>query len=223
MTVGEAQTNLVSKPELNNIDFHLQIPLTHLLDQEYDVAVLLHCIYYFPSAAEVLSTLRLLRSKVSKLCIAEYALSASLPSQHPHVLAVLAQQALGVFMPLGGSQSNVQTVLSPRAILHLAQESGWDLQHETVITPAPELQDGRWETSTVYDSAWLNEINAATQTLENNSTRQREWLRAARDATISAVGALEETETGSQKPMDLVRTMDVWCAVLTRDSAPGRM
>jgi hypothetical protein len=159
LTVGQAQANLKSRPELGNLTFHLGCPLVDLLNVKYDVAVLIHCIYYFPSPSALSQTLNALHPKVETLCIAEYSLNSSLPSQQPHVLAVLAQQALEAIKPLGESESNVQTVLSPWAIIALARSSGWSLVREKLITPDASLQDGRWEVGTVYSPRWMEDVD----------------------------------------------------------------
>jgi hypothetical protein len=84
--------------------------LADLLDVNYDIAVLLHCIYYFPSPDILSQTLKDLHPQVDTLCIAEYALETSMSAPQPHLLAVLAEQALEAHKPMGESQSNVQTV-----------------------------------------------------------------------------------------------------------------
>jgi hypothetical protein len=216
LTVGQAQANLASKPSLKNLSFHLGLPLANVLNAEYDIAVLLHCIYYFPSPTILRTTLRDLSPKVKQLCVAEYALRASMPDQQPHVLAVLAEQALEVFKPVDDSQSNVQTVLSPREIAGIARESGWALEREELITPDLALQDGRWEVGTVYGSERVKEVENVLGGLEGDISRQRAWLMAARDAVVAAVDGLAVNSSEQRRPMDRVRTMDVWCAVFKR-------
>jgi len=207
---------LLSKPQLQNISFRLGCPLPDVLDIKYDVAVLLHCIYYFPSASILSQTLQDLHPKVDTLCIAEYALQTSLPAQQAHLLAVLAEQALEALKPIGESQSNVQTVLSPRAIIALAGACGWDVVHEKIITPDEGLQDGRWEVGTVYDKGWMDEVDAVLNKKDDGSGRHRAHLSAAQDAVIAAVDRLGSEGTDGVKGMTRVRTMDVWCAVFKR-------
>jgi len=206
---------LKSKPQLENLSFSLGCPLSDVLDVEYDVAVLLHCIYYFPTADVLSETLKALRPQVKTLCIAEYALQSSLLAQQAHVLAVLAQQALEALKPRGSSQSNVQTVLSPRAIIALASECGWSLVREKLITPDAALQDGKWEVGTVYSSQWVNDVDEVLGEEGGDHDRHKAHMMAARDATVAAVDSLSG-EAHMGKGMDKVRTMDVWCAVFER-------
>jgi len=216
LTVGQAQGNLVSKPQLKNLRFRLGCPLAEILDVKYDVAVLLHCIYYFPSASILSQTLKDLHPQVDTLCIAEYALQTSLPAQQPHLLAVLAEQALEALKPMGESQSNVQTVLSPRAIIALATACGWNLVHEKLVTPADGLQDGSWEVGTVYNKGWMEEVDAVLNKVGDTSGRHRAHLSAAQDSVIAAVERLASAGPDGAKGMTRVRTMDVWCAVFKR-------
>ena len=181
--------------------------------------MLLHCVYYFPSANILSQTLKDLGPQVDTLCITEYALQISLPAQQPHLLAVLAEQALEALKPLGESQSNVQTVLSPRAIIGLADACGWTIVHETVITPDEGLQDGRWEVGTVYNKGWMDEVDAVLDKKDDGSGRHRAHLSAAQDAVIAAVDRLGSEGPEGVKGMTRVRTMDVWCAVFKRKQA----
>lgn len=190
--------------------------MADILDVEYDIAVLLHCIYYFPSADILSKTLIDLHPQVDTICIAEYALETSLPAQQPHLLAILAQQALEALKPVGRSQSNVQTVLSPRAIVALADTCGWSLIREQTITPHAALQDGKWEVGTVYNRDWMDEVDMTLKEAGDDSGRHRAHLAAAQDAVIAAVDRLGSEGTDGAKGMSRVRTMDVWCAVFRR-------
>ena len=190
--------------------------MADILDVKYDVAVLLHCTYYFPSASILSQTLKDVHPQVNTLCIAEYALQTSLPAQQPHLLAVLAEQALEALKPVGESQSNVQTVLSPRAIIALTSTYGWDLVHEKTIAPDEALQDGRWEVGTVYNKGWMDEVDAVLDKVGDTSGRHRAHLSAAQDAVIAAVDRLGSEGPDGVKGMTKVRTMDVWCAVFKR-------
>jgi hypothetical protein len=209
----------MSKPQLKGLTFRLGGPLADLLHVDYDVAVLLHCLYYFPTSETISDTLSALHPRVNTLCIAEYALRSSIPSQHPHVLAVLAQQALAKTQPLGKSQSNIQTVLSPRAITALAKDAGWVLDSERFITPDIALQDGRWEVGTVCSPRWMEDVDEVLNQAGDEPSRHRDWLSAAYDATIASVEMLTAEHTTKGDLMQKVRTMDVWCGVFKRGMA----
>jgi hypothetical protein len=219
LTVGQAQGNLTSKPQLQNLRFQLGRPLADILNVKYDIAVLLHCTYYFPSASILSQTLKDINPQVETLCIAEYALQVSLPAQQPHLLAVLAEQALEALKPMGESQSNVQTVLSPRAIIALADACGWEFVQQKTITPDEALQDGRWEVGTVYNKRWMDEVDMVLDKVRDETGRHRAHMSAMQDAVIAAVDRLGSEGTEGVKGMTRVRTMDVWCAVFKRKQA----
>jgi hypothetical protein len=231
LNLGQAQENIVSKPSIQPyLTFHTDQPLSSVLRPQTDAyhsAILLHSLYYFPSPriiADTFSTLSKHEPGIERLYLAEYALQASNVNQQPHVLAVIAEQALEMLKTEGSSSANVQTVLSPKELVVLAKKCGWELEHEKIITPEAALQDGRWEVGTVCSSSWLGEVDKVISSLHEggrDGTRERAWLVTARDAVLNARDVLVSTRKSedaswSGKPIDLVHTMDVWCAVFTR-------
>jgi hypothetical protein len=219
LTVEQAQTNILSKKELQPyLEFKLNQPLETVLNTPYDIAVLLHCIYYFPDPSILLSTLKQLHdTSVDRVCLAEYALQASNQNQQAHVLAVLAEQALEMFKN-GEGTGNVQCVLSPKEIKRIAAEAGWKVEKEEIITPALDLQDGRWEVGHVCAEEWVNEVDHTLAKLDRDIKKEKGWLTAARDAVVEAREVLvRQQEKGwNGKPGQLVATMDVWCAGFIR-------
>lgn len=207
-SLGEAQTHLASSSEIGKLITFRQVdPLSFLSSQasekRWDVAVLAHCIWYFPDPSILLSILSALRRRVERVCIAEYALHASQPEALPHVLAALARAGLEATRT-GPSSENIQCVLSPEAIKRIVKEAGWKVETEGVVVPEKELSDGSWETGSVVSEGFVKEIEEAVE-----SERVRAMLKAARDATVSAVkfaGEVKDTQT-----------MDVWFATLVLD------
>ncbi|OCK85005.1 S-adenosyl-L-methionine-dependent methyltransferase [Lepidopterella palustris CBS 459.81] len=203
-TLGEAQANLSNSDIGDRITWHQVSPVDFLKDvrddeegkEAYDIAVLAHCIWYFPSQNVLKGILAALRGKAKRICIAEYALSASHPAAMPHVLTALARATLEAHKTK--SQANIQTVLSPTGISRIAEEAGWKLVSETMITPDEDLDDGRWETGNVTNEKFLRKIDKAAA-----EERVRVLIQAMRDAVIAAVKGLGD---------ERVRTMDVWIA-----------
>ena len=198
-TLGEAQARLSQSHIGPRITWHQATPVEFLALVEegaYDVAVLCHSIWYFASPAVVLDTLCALKRKARKLCIAEYALSATEARAVPHILAALARASLEAHKII--SEENIRTALSPDAIRCIAKEAGWKLVGEKKIVPEEGLEDGKWETNTVVDKRFLEEVE------ENiKEEKIRVVLRSMRETVKEAVGALGEKG---------VRTMDVWVA-----------
>lgn len=196
-TLGEAQARLSQTDVGPRITWHQVTPINFLASVQegaYDVAVLCHSIWYFASPADVLDTLCALKGRAKKLCIAEYALSATEPCAVPHVLAALARASLEAHKSV--SEENIRTALAPDAIRGMASKAGWKLASEERVVPEEGLEDGKWETNTVVHESFLEEVEKNIK-----EEKVRVTLRSMREAVREAVGTLRE------KP---VRTMDVW-------------
>lgn len=204
-TLGQAQDHLSSGPLGPRITWVQADPIEFLNSElasddpkpKYDVAILAHSLWYFDSSVQVLDTLRAAAARAHRVCIAEYALSASEPAAVPHVFAALAQAALGAFNPY--STANIRTILSPTRIKELAAMVNLQHQKESLIVPHSNYWDGRWETNMVKDKAFETEINDLIA-----DEKQSSAVRALRDATIASLGNLGEGVK--------IRTMDVWIA-----------
>ncbi|KAJ9115833.1 hypothetical protein QFC22_004975 [Naganishia vaughanmartiniae] len=237
LTLAQAQQNILSNRTISSLlSFSLTTPLASVLrpsEDEYEIAALIHSIYYFPSPSILLQTLKDLHAHyppINHLFLAEHGLHASQVDQQAHLLAVLAQAGLESLRQQGESTTaNIRTVLAPDAIAAVALEAGWRLVKERMITPDLELQDGRWEVGTVVSTAWMDEVDqvlSSPASAENGVAKGRErekaWIRATRDSTKAAVEGVaaakkgEDGEAWTGKPLSLVRNMDVWCAVFVR-------
>ncbi|OCL01895.1 S-adenosyl-L-methionine-dependent methyltransferase [Glonium stellatum] len=201
VTLGEAQS-VISKTDLGDrINWNQISPLDFLLAMDegktYDVAVLVHSIWYFPSQDILIDILRALRGKAKRVCIAEYALSASIPAAMPHVLAALTRATLEAHKRV--SDENIQTALAPARITAIAEETEWKLVHQMVITPHEGLLDGSWEVGTVKREEFLAEIDSAVY-----DERVKVLLWSMRAAVLNSLATLGP-EVGA-------RTMDTWVA-----------
>ncbi|KAK4454743.1 hypothetical protein QBC34DRAFT_140133 [Podospora aff. communis PSN243] len=205
-TLAQAQSHLSSGALGPLITFERADPVSFLnaipkdAEPQWDVAVLAHCIWYFPSASSLDEILSALRGRVKRVCIAEWALQATELAALAHVLAALARATCEAHRT--GSKENIQTTLSPRAIREAAVRAGWKVEKEGVVVPVRELSDGFWEVGTVVDEEFLEDVER-----EVEDERVKAVLRAARDATVAAAKA------GVGK----VRSMDVWVATLVSE------
>jgi hypothetical protein len=203
-TLGQSQAHLSSGRLGERITWTQADPLKFLESQpesaKYDVAVLAHCIWYFSSPELIIATLRLLSTRVHRICIAEWSLSSSAFNASTHVLAVLTQAALECRRP--GVQSNVRTVVSPTSIKAMAAKVGLVVQREYFITPGEGVLDGRWEVMAVMDREFSDRINELVEDGGEKSVVLA--MKDAVEASLKQVGGLTE-----------VRSMDIWCAVLT--------
>lgn len=206
-TLGEAQAHLMQSNLGHRMTFVQAKPVEFLALPEnhnkFDSAVLAHCIYYMASPTTLLNTFRALFNTpgIKRVCVAEYALSTSLPEAYPHVAAVLMQAAVEVHKDGEKSESNVRTVLGPEQITRLAKEAGWAVQKEGVICPDSGLEDGHWEVAQAlsYTDDQLDSLVP--------SERERAMVGAMKGSVVRLVGT---------RGVKQVRTMDVWWAVLTK-------
>ncbi|GBE84691.1 hypothetical protein SCP_0606700 [Sparassis crispa] len=198
--LGQAQAHLLASPLGGRMKFVKADPLAFLKDtsEMYDTAVLAHCIYYFASPSVFSAILWALAPRVKRICLAEYALTASDPRAVPHVLAALTHASLQCRIP--HSESNVRTVLSPRAMRAAAKGVGLHLVKESTIVPPEKMYDGRWEVSTVVGQAYGSKIEVVVK-----DARERAAVVALRDSVRAAVDALKMKG-------EKVHTMDVWIA-----------
>lgn len=202
-TLGQAQGHLSRGPLGGRIAWHRADPVDFLgkgdgVGRRWDVAVLMHCLWYFRSVEQVRAVLAALKGRVGRVLIAEYAMHASEREGVPHVLAAVARGALEAHR--GDSAENIQTLLSPSMIRELAEAEGWKVGGQRKVVPEAELSDGGWEVGSVLGKEFLDEVAKVPD------EKVRAMLRSARDA----VAAATEGVGGVGK----VTTMDVWVATL---------
>jgi SAM-dependent methyltransferase len=201
-TLAQAQSHLSAGPLGPLVTFHRADPIDFLAtnpDTQWDVAVLAHCIWYFPSADTLRQILSALRGRVARVCLAEWALHATEPAATAHVLAALARATFEAHRV--DSTENIQTMASPRAIKEVVGQAGWKVETEGTVVPEAALSDGYWETGTVVDTEFAEDVEK-----EIKEERVKAVLASARDAAIAAADA-----AGGAKR---VRSMDVWVATL---------
>lgn len=166
--------------------------------QVYDAAVLAHCLWYFPSPSDILSTFRALKRHSKRLLLAEWSLIATTVSAQPHVLAALAQAALECHKET--SSSNVRTVLSPRRLTKLAIAAGWQLESERCVQSDEGLLDGQWEVSACLSRNFAREVEENVK-----DEREKSVVLALRDACHASLEGVSKGQEG-------VRAMDAWVA-----------
>ncbi|RBA14325.1 hypothetical protein FPRO05_03117 [Fusarium proliferatum] len=200
-TLGQAQQH-IAKGALGGCVKFWQAQLDDFLkdtgDKKWDYAVFVHCLWYLDAPETLARMLKVLKGRVSRVCIAEYAMKASEPAAVPHLLAALTRATFEAQRP--ESEANIRCLLSPPDIKNIAADAGWKLERETEIVPHAGLQDGGWEVGDVKSKSFLGDIE---QYVEDSKIRT--VLRSGREAVVGAVEGL-----GGEK----VRTMDVWVATL---------
>ena len=145
-TLAQAQSHLCASSLGRQITFHFAQPIDFLQEAEpYDVIVLVHCIWYFSDPRVLPAIIAAAQSKTKHIAIAEYAASASLAEQVPHVLIAFARAA--AHLHVTKSEANIQTIHTPSQIASVMQS--WTCLQNVTITPDEDLDDGRWEVSSL--------------------------------------------------------------------------
>ncbi|KAK0190159.1 SAM-dependent methyltransferase [Armillaria mellea] len=201
-TLGQAQTNISSSVLGPRITWKHADPIEFLTndDGDYGIAVLGLCTWYFASPrvlSDILVTLT--RSKVSKVCIAEWSLSSA--EAQSHILAALVQAALQYHNP--SSSSNICTLFSLPIIEASTIEAGPKLQSSSALISADNALDGLWEVQMVLGTEFMEDLDNFVK-----DDKQRALIKSMRDA----VQASYEQAGGRKK----LRSMDVWCATFVK-------
>ncbi|PVI08602.1 hypothetical protein DM02DRAFT_510181 [Periconia macrospinosa] len=167
----------------------------------FDVAVLSHSLWYFESPQEIIATLEALRQYCNRLHIAEWSLSTSDPAAQPHILAALTRAALDCHKPLNMMTNRM--ALDPQRIMELANEAGWRLQSDAILTNLdPRLPHAALEVNYCLSRAFYKEICAHV-----SDARKRAAVLAVRDACEVSWQAVPDGVRG-------VKPMDVWVGTL---------
>lgn len=163
ITLGEA-TETISRSILGNrISFHLQTDLLDLPEQQYDVAVLSHCSWYFRDPEQLLTYFCKLRRMAKRICVAEWDLYDINQGNYTHFAAVTI---LALYSEFVNNTGNIQHLFDRTQLQQYLQKAGWE--KITVHTvDAHYLQDGAWET---------DYANYIREEFQNTSTRVQALL-----------------------------------------------
>lgn len=168
----------------------------------FDFIVFGYSIWYFSSPYILTRALQEARQHARNVLIAEYALSASLPAQVPHLLAALTDNALESFRG-EESKRNIRCALSPRQITGLAEQAGWAVAKEEIATSLSKQVDAKMEVRMVVQSRMFR------ADLENVVAHMDPKVGIMLQSMIDAVAASVANLEGG---LDNARNMDVWIA-----------
>ncbi|KAI1798316.1 S-adenosyl-L-methionine-dependent methyltransferase [Ganoderma leucocontextum] len=207
-TLGQAQAHLKASPVGPRITFVQSDPVAFLArtTERYTTAVLAQCSWYFASPQVWSDILAALLTRVDRVCVSEYALSASDPRAAAHVLATFAQASLEIRKDGGASTSNVRTVFSPARLKSAAVAAGLRVEKETLVRPPEGMLDGRWEVGWVLSADFEKKIDDCVK-----DEREKAVVIAARDSVQAAVELLKAKD-------EKVSTMDIWVATFVKSA-----
>jgi SAM-dependent methyltransferase len=158
-TLGQARERILNSDVGNRVQIHFNFDLlnreTSFIENEFDYAVLSHCLWYLSSYDDLVRLLATARGFCKKLCIAEWNPNINLPEQLPHYKAVVIQAICESFV--ASDFSNVRTMFYPADIERAVKESGWAIERTGTVY-SEDIQDGSWEVSMVNEF-YKNRIN----------------------------------------------------------------
>lgn len=144
--------------------------------------------------------LSLAKGRIGGALIAEYSMSTSIPEAVPHVLAALAANAIESFRGEDSSR-NIRSALTPAQIQKAAEEVGWALGSQKLITPGAKQLDAFREVYMIINgSGFVSDVTAA-----DTSDKVKVMLKGMQHAVAASVDTVEGGVHG-------VRNMDVWSA-----------
>ena len=200
--------HLKASPVGSRITFVQSDPVAFLAHttERYTTAVLAQCSWYFASPQVWSDILAALLTRVDRVCVSEYALSASDPRAAAHILATFTQAALEVRKDGNASASNVRTVFSPARLKSAAIAAGLTVESEALVRPPEGMLDGRWEVGWVLSAEFAKEIDEHVK-----DEKEKAVVIAARDSVQASVELLKAKD-------ERVSTMDIWVATFVKDA-----
>ena len=142
LTLKQATDYIAQSKIGKRINFHFE---TNVVDNdftgEYDVAILSHSLFYFSSNEEILTLFTKLKQISKKICVADWDLDFTTPTQAPHAQAILLQV---LFAKYNDTDHNVQSLITKELINQLLNQAGWTISNQLVVD-AKDLDDSKWE------------------------------------------------------------------------------
>lgn len=153
-------------------------------DDEFDVVVLSHCLWYFPDYEILEKILKKVKKYAKRVCIAEWNPLITNTNQLYHLHAAQIQSAVESFIE--NSDSNIQTMFYPNDIKTAVVSAGFKISDTSSIY-SDDVYDAKWEVDMTL-SAYPKKINRN----ENIPDRLKELL-------LSQIQAMREAK--EIKPM----------------------
>jgi len=137
-------------------------------DDEFDVVVLSHCLWYFPDYEILEKILKKVKKYAKRVCIAEWNPLITNTNQLYHLHAAQIQSAVESFIE--NSDSNIQTMFYPNDIKTAVVSAGFKISDTSSIY-SDDVYDAKWEVDMTL-SAYPKKINRN----ENIPDRLKELL-----------------------------------------------
>ncbi|KAJ3497284.1 hypothetical protein NLG97_g2015 [Lecanicillium saksenae] len=196
---------VMASPLGPRIEFVKEDPIKYLESlpndiKSFDFIAFCHSIWYFSHPSILPSMLSASKNRIGAALIGEYSMSTTQPAAVPHVLTALAANAIEAFRG-EESERNIRAALTPAQMEKCADETGWSLSTQQLITPGSKQLDAFREVHmVVYGRDFDSDLNAVPV-----DDKIKVMLRGMRDAVTRSV---QDVPGGTEG----VRNMDVWVA-----------
>lgn len=111
-------------------------------DDEFDVVVLSHCLWYFPDYEIFEKILKKVKKYAKRVCIAEWNPLITNTNQLYHLHAAQIQSVVESFIE--NSDSNIQTMFYPNDIKTAVVSAGYKIS-DTISIYSDDVYDAKWE------------------------------------------------------------------------------
>lgn len=148
LTLGAATDHLARGPLGGRVTFHLECGDLAEIPDDFDVAVLAHCAWYFRSQTDLTHALMKARKRAASLFLAEWSLSSSAPEHAAHRLAATMLSLASSHQP--DTDRNIRKAFLPGELAQSIEEAGWEITHRSEIG-RPDVADGSWEVQAALD------------------------------------------------------------------------
>lgn len=183
-TVGKARKRILSSEIGSRVRINLNCDILRddiVFDEdEFDVAVLSHCLWYFPEFDMLENIIKKVKKYAKRLCIAEWNPLITGTSQLYHLFAAQIQSVCESFRD--DSDSNIRTMFYPNDIKTAVVASGYKIKNTSSIY-SPDVFDAKWEidmTLSVYPKI-IRKLDNMPERLKETLLSQIQCLREAAD------------------------------------------
>lgn len=181
-TIGKAR-NRIMKTELSDrvkMTFDCNILNDDIVfdEDEFDVVVLSHCLWYFPEYEVLEKILKKVKPYAKKLCIAEWNPVITNSAQLSHLYSAQVQSIYESFVE--NSDSNIRTMFYPDDIKTAVVSAGYRITN-TVNIYSENVNDAKWEVDMTL-SAYPRKINRNHDIPERLKELLLSQIQAIRDA-----------------------------------------
>lgn len=182
-TVGKARKRILESCIGKRVRISLECNILNddiVFDEdEFDVVVLSHCLWYFPNYEMLFMLLNKVKKYAKRVCIAEWNPLITSSSQLAHLRAAEIQSVCESF--LENSDSNIQTMYYPNDIKTEVVAAGFKIKNTKSIY-SENVRDARWEIDMTL-SAYPKKIRMLDNMPERLKEQMLSKIQTLREAT----------------------------------------